>query len=266
MRFKFYLFVIVTTCCGMISTAALADKTPRSIATDVRIRQVAYSANEVYEIVGTYGYQTVIEFSESEEIKLVAIGDSIAWQAVPMGSRLFLKPVEPDTATNLTVTTNKRFYYFNLVASKNKAKEALTYTVRFVYGDTGITTPIPTTSHNKDVENKPAGPSSKAPTDFNFNYQISGSKEISLVRAFDDGQFTYLQFAGSIDVPAVFAVDREGKESLVNSRVEGQYVVIERVGSQFTLRNGSVVACLFNRNKPFPDTDFVAKKRDLNQN
>ena len=162
MRFTLYLFVIIATYSGMISPAALADKTPRPIATDVRIRQVPYSANEVYEIVGTYGYQTVIEFSDSEEIKLVAIGDSIAWQAVPMGSRLFLKPVEPDTATNLTVTTNKRFYYFNLVASKNKAKEALTYTVRFVYGDTGITTPIPTTSHNKDVENKPAGPSSKA--------------------------------------------------------------------------------------------------------
>ena len=266
MRIAFCLYVIFTTCGGMISNAALVDKTPRPIATDVRIRQVAYSANEVYEIVGTYGYQTVIEFSEAEEIKLVAIGDSIAWQAVPMGSRLFLKPVEPDTATNLTVTTNKRFYYFNLIASKNRAKEALTYSVRFVYSDTGITTPLPTDSRCNDAEIKPPVPSLKAPTDFNFNYQISGSKEISLVRAFDDGQFTYLQFAGSVDVPAVFAVDRDGKESLVNSRIEGQYVVIERVASQFTLRNGSVVACLFNRNKPFLDTDFVAKKRDLNRN
>lgn len=265
MRFTYRLFVIVVVLGGMISTAVLADKSPRPIATDVRIRQVAYSANEVYEIVGTYGYQTVIEFSESEEIKLVAIGDSIAWQAVPMGSRLFLKPVEPDTATNLTVTTNKRFYYFNLVASKNKSKEALTYTVRFVYADTGITTPTPTTPQKNEVETKMAPLSAKGPTDFNFNYQISGSEEISLVRAFDDGQFTYLQFSGNVDVPAVFAVDREGKESLVNSRAEGQYVVIERVASQFTLRNGSMVACLFNRNKPFPDTDFVAKKRDLNK-
>ena len=266
MNFLSFLILGIISTGAMISTSALADKTPRPIATDVRIRQVAYSANEVYEIVGTYGYQTVIEFSDSEEIKLVAIGDSIAWQAVPMGSQLFLKPVEPDTATNLTVTTNKRFYYFNLVASKNKSKEALTYTVRFIYGDTGITTPPPTVSRNNDVESKQAGQLSKAPTDFNFNYQVSGSKEISLVRAFDDGQFTYLRFASSVDVPAMFAVDRDGKESLVNSRVEGQYVVIERVASQFTLRNGSVVACLFNRNKPFPDTDFVAKKRDLNQN
>jgi type IV secretion system protein VirB9 len=259
--------IFVIAICGVFwSSGALADKTPRPIATDVRIRQVAYSANEVYEIVGTYGYQTVIEFSETEEIKLVAIGDSIAWQAVPMGSRLFLKPVEADTATNLTVTTNKRFYYFNLVASRNKAREALTYTVRFVYSDTGITTPTPAVSRNNDVEIKPSGPAAKTPTDFNFNYQISGSKEISLVRAFDDGQFTYLQFAGAVDLPAVFSVDRDGKENLVNSRVEGQYVVIERVASQFTLRNGSVVTCLFNGNKPFPDTDFVARKRDLNQN
>ena len=119
---------------------------------------------------------------------------------------------------------------------------------------------------NEKNEDKPAAVPSKGPTDFNFNYQISGSKEIALVRAFDDGQFTYLQFRNSVDVPAIFVVDREAKESLVNSRVEGQYVVIERVATQFTLRNGSVVACLFNRSKPFVNTNFSADKRDVNKN
>jgi len=258
-----FIVVVFATLCA---TDALGEKTPRSIATDVRIRQVMYSANQVYEIVGTYGYQTVVEFSESEEIKLVAIGDSIAWQAVPAGSRLFLKPVEPDTATNLTVTTNKRIYYFNLVGSRNKARDALTYTVRFVYDDVDVTAvPMPKPTIEK-IKDKPAAAPMKGPTDFNFNYQISGSKEIALVRAFDDGQFTYLQFGNTVDVPAVFVVDRAGKESLVNSRVEGQYVVIERVANQFTLRNGSVVACLFNRSKPFADTSFSADKRDVNRN
>jgi type IV secretion system protein VirB9 len=258
--------------CFLIAAALLcsldvaAEKTPRSIATDVRIRQVMYSANEIYEIVGTYGYQTVIEFSESEEIKLVAIGDSIAWQAVPAQSRLFLKPVEPDTATNLTVTTNKRIYYFNLMASRNKSRDSLTYTVRFIYNDAGMMTVNPPVSAGSDVAAKAATVTPKAPTDFNFNYQVSGSKEIALVRAFDDGQFTYLQFASTVDVPAVFIVDAQGKESLVNSRVEGQYVVVERIASQFTLRNGSVVACLFNRAKPFADTSFNTEKRDLNRN
>lgn len=245
---------------------ALAEKSPRSIATDVRIRQVMYSANQVYEIVGTYGYQTVVEFAESEEIKLVAIGDSIAWQAVPAGSRLFLKPVEPDTATNLTVTTNRRIYYFNLVASRNKSREALTYTVRFVYDDMGVTNVAAPKTASEKVEDKPVAVPSKGPTDFNFNYQISGSKEIALMRAFDDGQFTYLQFNNTVDVPAIFVVDRDARESLVNSRVEGQYVVIERVATQFTLRNGAAVACLFNRSKPFADTSFSADKRDVNKN
>ena len=257
-----FVFVVIAS---LSATGAMAEKSPRSIATDIRIRQVMYSANQVYEIVGTYGYQTVVEFGESEEVKLVAIGDSIAWQAVPAGSRLFLKPVEPDTATNLTVTTNKRIYYFNLVASRNKARDALTYTVRFVYDDVGVTTVAAQKTANEKVEDKPAAVPSKGPTDFNFNYQISGSKEIALMRAFDDGQFTYLQFGNSVDVPAIFVVDREAKESLVNSRVEGQYVVIERVATQFTLRNGSVVACLFNRSKPFVDTNFSADKRDVNK-
>lgn len=259
-------FIFVTALGLACSLDVTAEKTPRPIATDVRIRQVMYSANEIYEIVGTYGYQIVIEFSESEEIKLVAIGDSIAWQAVPAQSRLFLKPVEPDTATNLTVTTNKRIYYFNLIASRNKSRDSLTYTVRFIYNDGGVTTVNPPASPGGDVAAKAVTVTPKAPTDFNFNYQVSGSKEIALVRAFDDGQFTYLQFANTVDVPAVFIVDPQGKESLVNSRVEGQYVVVERIASQFTLRNGSVVACLFNRAKPFADTSFNAEKRDLNRN
>lgn len=263
MKSQWQLVIVVGL---LLSFEATAEKIPRSIATDVRIRQVMYSANEIYEIVGTYGYQTVIEFSDSEEIKLVAIGDSIAWQAVPAGSRLFLKPVEPDTATNLTITTNKRIYYFNLVSSRNKSRDLLTYTVRFVYNDAGLMNPNSSAAAEVDVGSKPAAVGSKTPTDFNFNYQVSGSKEIPLVRAFDDGQFTYLQLSKTVDVPAVFIVDRDGKESLVNSRVEGDYIVIERIATQFTLRNGSVVTCLFNRAKPFAETGFSTEKRDLNTN
>ena len=52
-------------------------------------------------------------------------------------------------------------------------------------------------------------------------------------------------------MPAFFAVDPDGNESVVNYRMEGKYVVIERVGSLFTLRDGEEALCLFNENKPF---------------
>jgi len=47
-----------------------------------------------------------------------------------------------------------------------------------------------------------------------------------------------------------FAVDPDGNESVVNFRMEGKYVVIERVGSLFTLRDGNEALCLFNEDRP----------------
>ncbi len=262
--------VLLTGLIGLTPVLGIAEKEPRPIATDSRIKQVMYSANEVYEIVATYGFQTVVEFAETEEIKLVAIGDSIAWQAVPMGSKLFLKPVEPNTVTNMTVNTNKRIYFFNLLGSRNKSREALTYTVRFLYNDVIVGEPpseaVKPTLASPAPAPQPPTLSQKPVTDFNFNYAISGSKEIALVRAFDDGQFTYLQFSRMEDLPAVFIVDGTGKESLVNMRVEGQYVVIERLATLFTLRNGTSVACLYNKARPFADASARTAPRSLNTN
>ena len=52
------------------------------------------------------------------------------------------------------------------------------------------------------------------------------------------------------DLPAVFLVDKDKQESVVNYRIEGPYVVIERIGTQFSLRHGSDVACVHNRSAP----------------
>ena len=50
------------------------------------------------------------------------------------------------------------------------------------------------------------------------------------------------------EIPAIFNVDADGFESLVNYRVSGDYIIVERVGAQFTLRNGSEIVCVYNIN------------------
>lgn len=242
------------------ASAAYAEKRPQPLTSDQRIRQVMYSPNEVYEIVGTYGFQTTIEFAQDEDVRIASIGDSIGWQVVPMGSRVFAKPVEDKATTNLTVVTNKRVYYFYLMSSRNQAKEATTYLVRFVY-DQGVSS-YPAANASPSAGTSSASPRlAKEPTDYNFDYAISGDKAIELKLAFDDGQFTYLLFAKTTDLPAVFSVDKDGRESLVNSRIEGRYVVIERVASQYTLRNGAVTACLYNKSRPLQKDKIDAVAR-----
>jgi type IV secretion system protein VirB9 len=64
-------------------------------------------------------------------------------------------------------------------------------------------------------------------------------------------RFTYFKFkTKNAEVPAFFMVDSDGNEALVNYRVSGEYIVIERVTSQYTLRNGTDVVCVFNESMP----------------
>src|SRR5215510_4941148 len=227
-----------------MASGALAEQALRTASSDSRILLATYRDSEVYKIVASYGFQTTIEFSEKETVETISIGDSIAWQVVPAGHRVFLKPQEPNAVTNMTVVTSLRPYYFELGARKSSNPASVTFLLRFTYPDANPAV-IPVRSARQ-----PATPPAKKPSDYNFNYTLTGSREIAPLRVFDDGEFTYMQFKALTDLPAIFLVDKDTQESVVNYRVEGPYVVIERIANQFSLRHGSEVACVYNRSAP----------------
>ena len=81
----------------------------------------------------------------------------------------------------------------------------------------------------------------------NFNYTFSGPERIAHVKVFDDGQFTYFEFSRKNSrLPAIFEVDSDGYEGLVNFRTVGDYIVVESLSSVYTLRNGTDTVCVFN--------------------
>ena len=94
----------------------------------------------------------------------------------------------------------------------------------------------------KDTTLSPAG----GPESYNWSYSWAGDQRSKPVRIFDDGKFTYLQFADGQPLPAIFAVDENGEESLVNSHQRGQFTVVERREAQFSLRDGKFVTCIFD--------------------
>src|SRR5215210_6420233 len=114
--------LLLSAVLALASTQAEAERIPQSTSADQRIRQVTYSASEVYEVTGSYRLTTTIEFERGETVQYLTLGDTIAWQAHPMGHRVHLKPVEPRAVTNLTVITDRRAYYFRLTATAPKDK------------------------------------------------------------------------------------------------------------------------------------------------
>lgn len=230
---------------ALMSAPAYAVREAKPISTDHRLQSVVYSPNEVYKFTGHYDYQSMIEFEDDEEINTVSMGNSVTWQVVPATNRLFLKPIQDDALTNMTVVTNKRIYNFELHAREAEGIDdpQLIFVMRFVYGrSSGLAV-------NNYFDSVPDP--MLEPQKYNFNYSITGVEEISPIRIFDDGEFTYFEFRDkNADVPAFFMVHSDGSESIINFRTRGNYIVVERVASQFTLRNGRDIVCVFNNNLP----------------
>lgn len=229
----------------LCTNAALASQLPRYLGTEKKFRSYVYNPNDVYRYLGHYTYQGFIEFESDETIGTISMGDPSLWLFEHLSNRLFLKPVgEGNSQTNMTIITNKRIYHFELTAKEAKdiSDKDLIFVAKFVYPD----------EKDKNIMEFPKAIVSDAPdmrdlSIYNFRYQYTGENSIAPARVFDNGEFTYFQFANkNAEYPAIFSVDASGFESLVNFRAAGDYIIVEKVAPQFTLRNGSDIVCVYN--------------------
>lgn len=227
---------------------ANAAQLPRFLGAEKKFRSYVYNPNDVYRYIGHYNYQGFIEFDAGESIATISMGDPSLWLFEHLGNRLFLKPVgEYDSQTNMTVITNNKVYHFELMAREadNINDKNLIFVVKFIYPDEEdkniVQFPKKTPSDEPDLRNL---------SQYNFSYEYTGDPTIAPLKVFDNGEFTYFQFAEkSAEIPAIFNVDSNGFESLVNFRAAGSYIIVERVGSQFTLRNGNEIVCVYNMDR-----------------
>jgi type IV secretion system protein VirB9 len=227
-------FASMFTLIGLHSVCGYAESLPRHVAADNHVKVVMYDPNNVVLLKGRYGYQTQITFSSGEVVQNVSIGDSLAWQAVPVNNNLFIKPVA-ESKTNMTVLTNTNSYNFQLDSLDASVKP--TYKLQFTYSESGFE----------------AGSSSTAvgtfdPAKLNWKYSFTGERERVPIEAFDNGQFTFFKFKndGINHLPSVFVVDKDKHEALVNYHMQGEYMVINAIAKQYTLRDGTNVTSIYN--------------------
>ena len=218
---------------------SIAALVPKPGLGDPRIRIVRYDPDEVVVLTGVLGYQFSIEFAEDERIENVSIGDSMGWQVTPnsKASLLFLKPVAPNSTTNMTVVTSARRYVFSLAVAARSGQEAERRAMFALHFDYPKPPPSP----------EAAPPAVKlVPIVANAGYSYEGSIKTLPERVFDDGAATYFQFGQVEDYPAIFAVDADGGEAVVNFLVRDGYVVVDQIARGFVLRSGSEVTQLYN--------------------
>lgn len=229
--------ILVFIASNLISLTGYAKELPRSLSADHRVKTAIYDPDNVTVINAHYGYETQILFGEGESVQNVSIGDSLAWQAIPVSNHLFLKPIAK-SVTDMTVLTNLHGYNFQLNSSNSKNPNAQIYELRFIYPDN---------ENTMESQNSNSPLISQFPY-YNGEYSYTGDKKLVPIQVFDDGKFTYFKFRsnGNAIVPAIFSVDKNRNESLVNYHVSNGFIIVNRIGSQFTLRNGNYITSVYN--------------------
>lgn len=234
-----------------LAANAQALEIPRGGSYDARVRFIDYNPAEVVKLVGHYGFSTHIQFSSSESVQQIAMGDKNAWDVAPVDNHIFIKPTSDEAFTNMTVVTSRRVYNFELDAhwSQNQANPRpndMMFQINFRYPDE-IAARAAAEAEAQEVQSRLNGTTD--PEAQNWNYWATGSQEVTPSRALDDGRFTYLTFSNNREMPAIYVVNPDGSESLVNTSIDPDRpdtIVVHNIGRQLVLRKGNSVACVFN--------------------
>ncbi|WP_322498393.1 TrbG/VirB9 family P-type conjugative transfer protein [Lyticum sinuosum] len=209
------------------------------ISTDSRIKTMIYSENEVFPIVLHYGYQTSIDFGKGEVIQTYSVGSTYAWQFSIVGRTMFIKPLEENIITNMTIITNKRRYYFELISKSfvSAMDSDVAYAIRFFYPDENETSK----KSNKIKSDKLEVELKKFDIDqinpYNFNYKISGDKQLAPRLVFDDGNNTYFQYSTILGF--IPTIKSHSSCSNLHVRQIGNYFMVNEVGGGFTISNNN---------------------------
>lgn len=246
---------------GLLAVVSInAAEIPTGSHYDKRIQYVNYNDGNVVVVKAVSGLGARIVFSPTENILDVASGFTQGWEFNDRRNILYIKPKSIKSGsgqdaglltptpeqwnTNLMVTTNLRMYDFDLQLLPESTTSQAAYRVEFRYpADEQLAREREAEKQaaDKKLDEKPA------PRNWNYTMQVGkNSKAIAPTSAYDDGRFTYLTFPNNRDFPAVFVVAEDKSESLVNTHVNSDTLVVHRVSNELVLRLGDAVVGVYN--------------------
>lgn len=216
------LFLVL---CIMAAAPAAAQLRPQPGSGDPRLQTVDYDPGQVVQLHGAPGYQLTVQLSPDEQVQNVAVGDSGAWQVSVNGAgdHLFIKPLQADIATNMTVITSVRVYNFELFPLVAPTPD-MAWNVRFQYPGAPVEA---VDSEYVDVS---------AARRRMSRYRITGDRLLRPSSVTDDGTQTYISWAADRPIPAVFELDASGQERLVNGAMRGDEFVVDGVPGRLSFR------------------------------
>jgi P-type conjugative transfer protein TrbG len=205
-----------------------------------------FSDGALYQVYAAPGEVTDITLEAGEQLVgtgPVATGDTVRWVIgdTESGSgttkriHILLKPTQPDLTTNLVINTDRRTYHLEL-RSVNKTYMA---SVSFAYPQDQL---IALRAQNSAAEEAAPLASGIDVNALAFRYRLEGDNPPwRPLRAFDDGKQVFIEFPSGIaqgEMPPLWVVGAQGEGQLVNYRVRGAYMIVDRLFAAAELRLG----------------------------
>lgn len=244
-RLSLIFLLLASSICPLSGALARAQSFLSPLRPDPRIRVVPYRADAVYRLRGYVGYQIDITFAPGERFVGLGIGDAKDVAFAADANHLFLKPKAARVATNLTVLTNRRTYLFDYKVRPQPPDPTgadVIYALRFEYPGALLAAGA---QARRRVDEDLAAARRTRPR--NYDYWYCGDPSLKPIAAWDDGVQTTLVFGAHTELPAVFALSRDGSESLVNFNVRAGRIVVQRVTRRLILRRGRLAGCIVDR-------------------
>lgn len=212
-----------------------AEVTPRSGSRDSRITYATYQEGQVYTVPTRVRNITMIELGDGETIRSIAAGDTESFQVEKLeGNNVFtIKPVIDGANTNVTVETNRRFYFLNVVEGKAKPS----WSVKFSVPGGGKS------SRSSAPNVRPIAEAPLATMRYKIVSKTQGAS-FAPIGVSDDGTRTYFQIPNGTPTPTVFRVDEKGREYAVNSTTKGSVIVVAGRSERWVVRYGDDHACI----------------------
>ena len=211
------------------------------------IQQYPYADGALYQVYTAPGQVTDIALQEGEQLVgagPVAAGDTVRWIIgdTQSGSgplqrvHILVKPTRSGLVTNLIINTDRRTYHLELRSTPATYLASLSW----IYPQDEL---IALRGQAADAQAMAPVSSGIDVGALEFGYRIEGDKpRWRPTRVFDDGRQVFIAFPGSIaqgDMPPLFVIGASGAGELVNYRVRGAYMVVDRLFAAAELRFGA---------------------------
>ncbi|MGK0489919.1 MAG: type IV secretion system protein VirB9 [Sphingomonas echinoides] len=208
-----------------------------------------YTPGGLYMVTAAVGQVTDIMLQDGETLSdtgAVAAGDTVRWvigeaasgEGVGRRTHILVKPTDPGLATNLVINTTKRTYHVELRS-----------TPAIYMASVGWSYPqdeLIAIQHARDAEAAKAETQVQTgidPARLDFAYRLSGpDTPWRPAQVFDDGAKTYVLMPAGItqsELPPLFLLGDKNKAELVNYRVSGRYLIVDRLFTVAELRLGT---------------------------